>query len=200
MIKDNRIMGREPAVFFGSVAAVLLAVIRFVPFTPEVSGALNALVLAGAGLATAWLVDREKALPALLGLTTAVFAVFLAYGSPVPESTQTGILELITIGVTLFIRQNVTAPVTGSGVSLLEHLHDAYAAGIRDQREHDQDDAVPADDVESTTSRVEDAPPLPDLLGQSSAPRSIARPGETSGPRAHTDIMPAVRDEEERRS
>lgn len=115
----SKILGREPAVFFGLVASVLLALIKFLPFTTEVSGALNAAVLALAGVATAAAVDTEKVLPALTGLTTAVFAVFLAFGTPVSESTQTGILALLAaVGAFFVVRPNVTAPVPPAVPSL----------------------------------------------------------------------------------
>lgn len=131
----KKIFGREPAVFFALVAGILLAVIRFVPFTPEVSGALNAAVLAGAGLATAATVSAERALPALVGLVQAVFAVFLAYGSPVPESTQTGILALIAAGASFFVRGNVLARLDADGQSwearLTDSTHAAYDNGYR---------------------------------------------------------------------
>lgn len=146
-MKSNKILGREPAVFFlGLVAPVLLAVIRFLPLNPEVSGALNAVVLAAAGAIVAVMVQTDKALPALLGLAGAVFALYQAFGTTVPENVQTGILELITIGAALFTRQNVEAPRDSYGLStqgVHERLEGAYANGYRDG----QDEMVPSGTV-----------------------------------------------------
>ncbi len=164
MVKSNKILGREPAVFFlGLVAPVLLAVIKFLPFTPEVSGALNAVVLAAAGAAVAVMVATDKVLPALLGLAGAVFALYQAFGTAVPENTQTGILELIAVAAALFTRQNVEAPVMASGGTLGEMLAEAYRNGYM----ANQDDAVPAhpepgEDMTQIMDAVrEDAPPIP---------------------------------------
>lgn len=193
MIKNNKILGREPAVFFGLVAAVLLAVIRFLPLSPELSGALNAVVLAGTGAIVAVMVNTEKALPALLGLAAAVFALYQAFGTTVPENVQTGVLELITIGVALFTRQNVTAPVTYNYRTNMDRLNEAYQHGF----EAGQDKAVPAGGTVDGFEEydLDDASPLSDQSGQGSGPRSIARPGEESGSRAFTDVMPAVQDD-----
>jgi hypothetical protein len=94
-----------------------------------VAGALNAAVLAAAGLATAALVDVDKVLPALVGLVQATFAVFLAYGSPVPEHTQAGILALIAAAAAFFVRQNVEAPVMGDGRTLADYKDEAWGRG-----------------------------------------------------------------------
>jgi hypothetical protein len=128
MLKQNLIMGREPAVFFGLVAAILLAIVQLVGLTDPVAGAANAVILAAAGVATALLLEKTDAvLPTIVGLVQAVFALLLAYGSPLPESTQTGILALITAGAAFFVRQNVTAPV--SGRSSLDAVNDAWHLG-----------------------------------------------------------------------
>jgi hypothetical protein len=125
----QKIWGREPAVFFALLASVVLAAIQLVGVTEPVSGALNAFVVAGAGLATAAMVDAERVLPALTGLAQAVFALFLAYGSPLPESTQTGILALIAAVGAFFVRQQVIAPVNPARAELLADTaarHSAY--------------------------------------------------------------------------
>lgn len=106
-----KILGREPAVFFALLAGLALAIIQLVNVTDPVAGALNAVVLGAAGLATAAVVGTDKVLPALVGLVQAVFAVFLAYGSPVAEHTQAGILALIAAAAAFFVRQQVDAPL-----------------------------------------------------------------------------------------
>jgi hypothetical protein len=127
-MKSNKIMGREPAVFFALIAGVLLAFIQILNVTDPLAGALNAVVLATAGVGTAALVDTDKVLPALVGLVQATFAVFLAYGSPVAEHTQAGILALIAAAAAFFVRQNVDAPVAYDGTT----QGDRSAADYRD--------------------------------------------------------------------
>lgn len=165
-MKANKILGREPAVFFALAASVLLVLIKFFPVPAELVGALNAAVLAAAGFATATLVSAEKALPALVGLVQAVFAVFLAYGSPVPESAQTGILALIAAVGAWLVRQNVLAPVTGIG----ETMHDRIIASYENGYQAGQDEAVQP------------------------GPGGIPEPlrFEETGTRGQTEVMPAV--------
>jgi hypothetical protein len=105
------IWGREPAVFWGLVATLLQAVALLLPLTTETQGAVNAATLALAGFLTAAMVSVDAALPALVGLMKALFAVLLALGTNVPESTQVGILALVTALGAFFVRQNVESKV-----------------------------------------------------------------------------------------
>jgi len=178
----KQIIGREPAVFFGLIAGLVLAVIQLVNVTDPLAGALNAVVLAAAGLATAAVVDVDKVLPALVGLITATFAVFLAYGSPVPESTQTGILALVTAAAAFFVRQNVVAPVTITGspareLALKEARRAGYLFGIEEEADSAYDrglrdgandpssvlNSVPADD-DVPVAEHSDGPDFPSRL------------------------------------
>jgi hypothetical protein len=130
----KKILGREPAVFWSLVAAVLLALLQLVPMPTEVNGALNGLVLAGAGVATAVMVAADKALPALVGLVQAVFAVFLAFGTPVPETTQTGILALLASVAGFFVRSQVLVKLDGDGADRFQAAYtNGYQAGQDDQ-------------------------------------------------------------------
>jgi hypothetical protein len=158
----TKILGREPAVFFALLAGILLAVIKFVPFSADITGSLNATVLASTGFATALAVSAEKALPALVGLVQAVFAVFLAYGSPVDESTQAGLLALIAAVGAAFVRQNVYAPLdSGHDDRMLSAYDNGYQTG--------QDE----------------------MARQDSEALDVTRPRET-GSHGHTEVMPAV--------
>lgn len=116
----NKILGREPAVFWSLVAGVLLALLQLIKMPTEVNGALNALVLAAAGVATAIAVASDKVLPALVGLVQAMFALFLSLGTPVPETTQTGILALLAAVAAFFVRFSVDAKLDSAGESKLE--------------------------------------------------------------------------------
>lgn len=111
----HKIFGREPAVFWSLVAGLVLALLQLIPMPTAVNGALNAVTLAAAGLVTAAMVATDKVLPALVGLIQAVFALFLALGTPVAETTQTGILALVAAGAAFFVRGQVDAKVLPNG-------------------------------------------------------------------------------------
>jgi hypothetical protein len=105
------IFGREPAVFWALVATLATSVLLLFPLTNEVQGAANAVILAVAGFLTAAWVSVDAALPALTGLIKAVFALILAFGVEFPDTTQVGILAIVTAIGAFFVRQNVTAKV-----------------------------------------------------------------------------------------
>jgi hypothetical protein len=176
----NKILGREPAVFFGLIASTLLVLIQFVPrILPDpvginLTGALNGVVLAGAGLATAAYVDSEKVLPALTGLVTAVFAAFLAYGTPVPESTQTAILAAVAPIVAFFVRGKVWPPLDHAlGDRLAGAFENGYQSGQDDMTAYAK--PVRADDEAVNLTK----------------PASGSIQGE-SGAHGMTDVMPRI--------
>lgn len=105
------IWGREPAVFWGLVAVLLQSIALLLPVNADVQGAINAATLALAGFATAAMVSVDAALPALIGLLKAVFALVLAFGVNLPEPTQVGILAIVTAFGAFFVRQNVVSKV-----------------------------------------------------------------------------------------
>lgn len=107
----NRILGREPAVLWALVATLLQSALLLFPLAVEVQGAANAAILALAGFATAAAVSVDAALPALTGLLKAVFALVISLGLHLPDTTQVGILAVVTALGAFFVRQNVTAKV-----------------------------------------------------------------------------------------
>lgn len=106
-----KILGREPAVFWAMAATLLQAVLLLFPLSVDVQGAANAVILALAGFATAAAVSVDAALPALTGLIKAIFALVLSLGMNLPDTTQVGILAVVTALGAFFVRQNVTASV-----------------------------------------------------------------------------------------
>jgi hypothetical protein len=106
-----KILGREPAVFWAMVATLAQAVLLLFHLDPQVQGACNAALLAAAGFLTAAAVSVDAALPALTGLLKAVFAVLLAFGTPLSEPTQVAILAIVTALGAFFVRQQVVARV-----------------------------------------------------------------------------------------
>lgn len=105
------IFGREPAVFWGLVAVLIQSLALLLPISAQVQGAINAGSLALAGFLTAAMVSVDAALPALVGLLKAVFALVLAFGVHLPEPTQVGILAVVTALGAFFVRQQVVAKV-----------------------------------------------------------------------------------------
>jgi len=107
----KQIFGREPAVFWALAATLAQALFLLAPWSDEVHGVINAATLAAAGFLTAAWVSVDAALPALVGLLKAVFAVVLAFGVDFPDTTQVGILAIVTAIGAFFVRQNVEAKV-----------------------------------------------------------------------------------------
>lgn len=106
-----KILGREPAVFWALVATLLQSILLLFPLAVEVQGTANAVILAIAGFATAAMVSVDAALPALTGLLKAVFALVLSLGMHLPDTTQVGILAVVTALGAFLVRQNVVAKV-----------------------------------------------------------------------------------------
>lgn len=106
-----KILGREPAVFWGLAATLVQALLLLFNLPEGVQGAANAATLAAAGFLTAAAVGVDAALPALVGLLKAVFALVLAFGVVLPDTTQVAILAVVTAVGAFFVRQNVVAKV-----------------------------------------------------------------------------------------
>ncbi len=103
---------REPAVVIGFIATLLQVVASLgLPLSPELQGAVTAVLTAGAGVWTAYKVASDKALPALLGFAQAGFALLLALHFHVSADVQTAVAAAITAAVALFVRTQVTAAV-----------------------------------------------------------------------------------------
>jgi hypothetical protein len=110
-------LGRDPAVAWSMIGSVLMALVALLlPFDVELQGVANAVILAFAGFATAVMVQRDAALPALLGLLKAVFALLLALGMHLPDTTQVAILALVSAVAAFFVRTQVVAPFDSNGV------------------------------------------------------------------------------------
>jgi hypothetical protein len=109
-----KVFGREPAAWIALFAVLLQLLSSYlIHWGADVQGVVNAVIVALFGLWTAthlpdW---RDKILPALLGLAQAVFALVLAFGDNVSQTTQSQWMALITVLVGLFVRTQVTAPV-----------------------------------------------------------------------------------------
>jgi hypothetical protein len=114
----KQILGREPAVFWAMVAAVLQALSLFLPLSETQQGLVNAVVVAAAGFATAAMVAVDQALPALTGLIKAVFALLLGIGLQVDPHLQVAVMALVTALGAFLVRPNVTPRLTPQLVDL----------------------------------------------------------------------------------
>jgi hypothetical protein len=104
------IFGREPAVFFEMLVAVALGVLTVWNPGEAVYAAGSAAAVALGGFLTAATVSAEKALPALIGVVKAVFALVVVLGVDLAPSLETGIIMVVSAVGMAFVRQNVTAP------------------------------------------------------------------------------------------
>lgn len=106
-----RVFGREPAVLVETLVAVALGVLLTINPDPTVLAAANAVVVAAGGLLTSLFVNAEKALPALVGLIKAAFALMLCLGATLPVNLETGIIAVVSAIAAFYVRQQVYAPV-----------------------------------------------------------------------------------------
>lgn len=108
------IFGREPAVFFEMLVAVALGVLLTIPMESTTLAAANAVAVAVGGFLTSAFVSAEKALPALVGLIKAAFALFVCLGATLPVNLETGIIAVVSAIGAFYVRQQVVAPVSRS--------------------------------------------------------------------------------------
>lgn len=106
------IFGREPAVFFEMLVAVALGVLTVVNPGEAVYAAGAAAAVAIGGFLTASFVSAERALPALIGVVKAVFALVVVLGVDLAPSLEMGVIMVISAVGAAFVRSNVSAPVT----------------------------------------------------------------------------------------
>lgn len=105
------IFGREPAVLWAAIAAVLQGASLLFGFDPQVQGLVNAALVALAGFATAAMVSVDAALPALVGLIKAVLALVIGFGIQIPDTTQVAIMAVVTGVAAFWVRGQVVATV-----------------------------------------------------------------------------------------
>jgi len=107
-----KVFGREPAVVLALISAALQVLAVFgLHLSPELQGAVVAVIAAVFGAATAFQVAQDKILPALLGLAQAGFSLLMAFGLDVGTNTQLAVTTLVTAAVACFVRTQVVAPV-----------------------------------------------------------------------------------------
>jgi hypothetical protein len=106
------IFGREPAVFFEMLVAIMLGVLVTLRLDEPVHGAATAATVAIGGFLTAAFVSAERALPMLIGAIKAVFALVVTLGVDWDPTLETGVVLVVSALGAFFVRQNVVAPVS----------------------------------------------------------------------------------------
>jgi hypothetical protein len=107
-----KIFGREPALvmaFLSSLIAVFSAIIFHLTDTQQ--GGLNAAILAVFGFITAAMLEKEKFVPALVGLAKALIAVAISFGLHWTPEQQGLFIALVSTAAALWYRPQVVASV-----------------------------------------------------------------------------------------
>lgn len=111
-----KIFGREPALLLAFFAALVQVVSTFiVDLSPEQQSLLNAGVVALAGLITAIKV-HDGIQAGVLGFVQAVLSLAVGFGLHWDASQQSVAMALVAALVALWVRTQVTAPVSAAGV------------------------------------------------------------------------------------
>ncbi|MFC7276208.1 hypothetical protein ACFQS1_19625 [Paractinoplanes rhizophilus] len=109
-------LSRDPALWTGLAAALVQLISALIfPLTAGQQAALNAGIVAVAGLVTAVWVRRDGQAAAILGFAQAVISGALYFGLKLAPEAQAAIMALVTTGVAMFVRTQAVAPVTADG-------------------------------------------------------------------------------------
>lgn len=104
---------QEPVMIVGLVVSVLMAISLAANFSTDVQAFVDAALLAGGGVVTAFMLDWRKALPLLAGLFKAVLALLAGLAVDVPANWQAMGFALITALSAYFIQSQVVAKPVG---------------------------------------------------------------------------------------
>lgn len=108
-----KILGREPALWFGFATALLQLLSLFIfGWTDEVQGAVNAVIAGILGVVTAAMTKFEKLAPAILGLAQALVSCGLAFGLELTAGQQSAIMAFTAAAVGMFLRTQITPKVS----------------------------------------------------------------------------------------
>lgn len=99
----------EPVMTAGFVATLLIALSAFLGLTTELQALLDAVVLAAAGVYSAWRLEARSALPLLSGLAKAAIALLVGLGIHVAPNIQAGIFATLAALSALYVQSQVVA-------------------------------------------------------------------------------------------
>ena len=110
-------LSRDPALWTGLAAALIQFVSALVfPLTSGQQAALNAAVVAVAGLLTAFFVRRDGQVAAIIGFAQAVISGALYFGLKLTPEAQAAVMALVTTAAAMFVRTQAVAPINAAGV------------------------------------------------------------------------------------
>lgn len=113
-MKPSLILGREPALWLTLGAIIVKTVAAFgVGVSPDQQSVINAAAAALVGLIVA-ATTGDGVVAAVLGLAQAVIALAVGFGLNWSSDQQAIVMSLIGAAVAMFVRTQVTAPVSAS--------------------------------------------------------------------------------------
>lgn len=114
-------LSRDPALYLTLFAtAVRLAAAFWLDLSGDQQAVLNAAATAVAGVVVAFIVVRDRQVPALLGLAQALLALGVGFGFNLSAESQAIIMSAVGGVLALFTRTQVVAPVTATGQPALK--------------------------------------------------------------------------------
>ena len=112
----GKVFGREPVLWLALVEIAVKAFCALVlHLTPDQQSVVNAVVVAGAGLAVA-LSTHDGVSGAILGLVQAVIALGVGFGLHWSADQQAMVMSLASALISAFVRTQVTAPVPATAL------------------------------------------------------------------------------------
>jgi hypothetical protein len=112
-----KIFGREPAAWLALVAITVKLISAFViEVSPDAQSAINAVAAAAVGLLVAFTV-HDGVIAAILGFVQAAVALAVGLGVHLPADRQALLMTAIQVVVAMFVRTQVTAPVTAAAMN-----------------------------------------------------------------------------------
>ncbi|REF00056.1 hypothetical protein [Thermomonospora umbrina] len=111
-----KILGRDPAAWLALVAVGVQFLVAWgVDLSEAQQAGVNAVATMGMGLAIAWVVARDKVIPAAAGLLTAVLQLGVSFGWDIDQDQIATAGALLTAVLALYLRTQVTARVAADG-------------------------------------------------------------------------------------
>jgi hypothetical protein len=103
---------RDSALWLGLIAVLTqLGTAFYAPFSAELQGAVNAVVVAAAGLLTAAFAAADRVPPAVLGFVQAGMALALAFGFALSPYLQSTIMTAVTAAFAAYARTQIVSRV-----------------------------------------------------------------------------------------
>jgi hypothetical protein len=110
-------LSRDPAFYVSLFATIVRLLAAFVfNLTADQQTWLNAGAAAVAGVIIAVWVRRDGQVAALTGFASALLAIAVGFGAHISAEGQAAIMSFVGTAAAMFIRSQVTAPVSADGL------------------------------------------------------------------------------------